>query len=184
MRFLRRRGEREQAGEGAAETKSDPVEVYLGLRGIPLGEHGGPTEPLDGTPVIAVLLDWGQRNGSATIAAMADGATSVYTSTGGGVIGAGFHAPVREAHRRLMLAARDRLAEFASTTEAPIPAKDRMAIVIRTTHGLRRGEASSADVQNRTAPGQAVFDAANDVLTAVRITTEAQEQAWSKGPSA
>ena len=96
---------------GSKAAKADPLAVYTGLRGIPLGEQGGPTDPFEGTQIIAVLLDWGQPGGSATIAAMADGATSLYTSTGGGVIGGGFHAPVREAHRRLMHAAQDHLAD-------------------------------------------------------------------------
>jgi hypothetical protein len=152
----------------------DPFTIYTGLRGIPLGEQGGPTEPFEGTQVIAVLLDWGQANGAATIAAMADGATSLYTSTGGGVIGGGFHAPVREAHRRLMEAAQEHLTDFAPTTEAPIPPKDRLAIVIRTTEGLRRAEASYADVQRNAAPGQAVFEAANDVMTALRFATQGE----------
>jgi hypothetical protein len=177
MRFFRRRSEPDQQRNDPVKAATDPFAVYAGLRGIPLGERGGPTDPFEGTQILAVILDWGQSKGAATIAAMADGATSLYTSTGGGVIGGGFHAPVREAHRRLMYAAQENLAEFAPTSEAPIPGKDHLAIVIRTTEGLRRAEASYADVQDGSAPGQAVFDAANEVMTALRVATQAQERA-------
>lgn len=124
-----------------------------------------------------MILDWGQANGTATIAAMADGTTSLYTSTGGGVIGAGAHAPVRAANRRLMQVANDHLDEFAPATAAPVPDRDRLAIVIRTANGLRRAEVTYEELKGSLAPGQAVFDAANDVMTAVRVTTEAQERA-------
>jgi hypothetical protein len=174
MRFFRRGNQQGSAGRAPAEPNPDPFAVYQGLRGIPLGERGGPAEPFEGTPIVAVILDWGRVNGAVTIAAMADGTTSMYTSTGGGVIGAGAHAPVRDASRRLMQLANEHLSDFASTTEVPIPATDRLAIVIRTTDGLRRAEVSYDEIKRLVAPGQSVFDAANDVLTAIRIATQEQ----------
>jgi hypothetical protein len=181
MRLFRRGDESGDKAERGAR-RSDPYAVYLGLRGIPLGERGGPSEPFEGTHVIAVLLDWGQPNGAATIATVADGTSSLYTSTGGGVIGAGAHVPVRDASSRLMRVAADHLEEFEPTTEAPVPANGRLAIVIRTTEGLRRTEVAYGDLEGRTAPGQAVFDAANDLMTAIRITTQAQERTGAGGP--
>jgi hypothetical protein len=44
--------------------------------------------------VWAALLDWGLRGGSATIVAVADGTVSMYTSAGGGMIGAGQHQQI------------------------------------------------------------------------------------------
>lgn len=176
MRFFRRGDRRDQPDGRPGAGTEDPLAVYLQLRGIPLGEQGGPSEPFEDSTVVAVLLEWGQANGSATVAAMADGTTSLYTSTGGGVIGAGAHALVREANRRLMQAAQDHLEEFTPTTETPVPAQGRLAIVIRTTHDLRRSEVTLADVQRGTVRGQAVFDAANEVTTALRVTSEAQER--------
>ena len=41
--------------------------------------------------VWAALLDIGTATGSATVAVVADGTVSMYTSTGGGMIGAGQH---------------------------------------------------------------------------------------------
>lgn len=176
MRFFRRGGDPRPTEKPNQKDAADPFAVYLGLRGIPLGEQGGPSEPFENSSVVAVLLDWGQPNGCATIAAMADGTTSLYTSTGGGVIGAGAHAPVREANRRLMLAAQEHLEEFSPTTEAPIPADGRLAVIIRTTEGLRRAEVSYADLVDRRARGQAVFDAANDVTTAIHVVSDELER--------
>jgi hypothetical protein len=177
MRLFRRGDKTDRAKSDSGEATADPFAMYTRLRGIPLGEHGGPADPFEGSPIIAVILDWGQTNGAATVAAMADGTTSLYTSTGGGVIGAGAHTPVRDANRRLMQVANEHLNEFGPTTEAPIPARDHLAIVIRTSDGLRRAEASYVGVQRGIAHGQAVFNAANDVLTAIHLVTPAQERA-------
>jgi hypothetical protein len=178
MRFFRR-GEREQpeAPADPAEAKADPLAVYLGLRSLALGHRGGPTEPFEDTSIVAVLLDWPQAGGCATIAAMADGTTSLYTSTGGGILGSGAHASVREANRRLMLVAQQHLEEFPPVTDAPVPPLGRLAIVVRTIDGLRRAAVAYHDLQHGNAQGQAVFDAANEVTTAIRVASAQQEQA-------
>lgn len=46
MRLFRRGNKGDRADENPARRKPDPYEVYLGLRGIPLGEKGGPKSPL------------------------------------------------------------------------------------------------------------------------------------------
>jgi hypothetical protein len=47
--------------------------------------------------VWGVMFEMGQLNGTVTFVALADNTTSMYTSTGGGMIGAGFHRPDRQA---------------------------------------------------------------------------------------
>jgi hypothetical protein len=55
-----------------------------------------PTEPAH--QVYGAILDWGLESGAlATIVALEDGTASLYLSSGGGIIGGGFHEPVRQA---------------------------------------------------------------------------------------
>jgi hypothetical protein len=51
-------------------------------------------------------MDWSMDNGTATLVAYDDGTTSLYTSTGGGVIGAGSHGEVRDAAEAFEIAER------------------------------------------------------------------------------
>lgn len=84
---------------------SDPQEVYAGLRGMVLGLDPKKVgvEPTRELPrVWGIVVDWGMDSGSATFVALADGTASMYTSSGGGVIGAGEHEPVQAAAQRLL----------------------------------------------------------------------------------
>src|SRR5260221_3790710 len=87
---------RQAGGEG------DPAEAYAGLRRLALSlgaESVGRSLPPD-APVVAVLMDSGMANAVATLVGVADGTTSLYYSTGGGVIGAGARHDVAAATHR------------------------------------------------------------------------------------
>ena len=66
---------------------------YEGLRTMALTEFGrtaaATDTDTDDDTLLGVVVDIPQRGGYATVVAMADGTTSMYTSTGGGVIGGG-----------------------------------------------------------------------------------------------
>lgn len=50
--------------------------------------------------VWAALMEMAVSSATVTLVAVADGATSLYVSTGGGVIGGGHHETVRAAYRK------------------------------------------------------------------------------------
>jgi hypothetical protein len=54
-------------------------------------------------PLLAGMMEMGMTNGVASLVVFADGTTSMYWSTGGGIIGAGFHEPIKRP-RRVFLA--------------------------------------------------------------------------------
>src|SRR5689334_23317524 len=83
----------------------DPQGFYEGLRSLALDaiEQGLARTNLDFPNVAGVVVDVpADGGGIATFVALADGTTSMYTSTGGGTIGAGFHPPVADASRDLL----------------------------------------------------------------------------------
>jgi hypothetical protein len=84
------------------EKIKDPKEMYprlrtLMLRGsrskFSLAPTSKPTEPW------GVVMDWGVKNGTATIVAMSDGSASVYFSSGGGYIGGGGRSQFASPHK-------------------------------------------------------------------------------------
>jgi hypothetical protein len=122
--------------------------------------------------VFGVVMDLSYPNGSATVVAIADRTTSLYTSTGGGIIGGGEHEPVADANRRLLLVAEAHLELFASPPAAGPPAVGDVQIAALTYAGPLGLEAPEDDLGHRRHPAAPVFHAVQDVITALR---EAQE---------
>jgi len=87
--------------------------------------------------VWAVIVDWGVRSGSATFVALADGSSSMYTSSGGGTIGAGGHENVRTANRALLLAAEAAYEHLAPVGAVAPPDANRITYWVRTYDGVR-----------------------------------------------
>jgi len=95
-----------------------------------------PTEQLP--HVWAALLDIGMANGSATVAVVADGTVSMYTSTGGGMIGAGQHDVIHMPAARFLKTVEAIHDSLEPATEAPLPQAGEAAVVALTYEGMRR----------------------------------------------
>src|SRR3954452_5021723 len=97
------------------------ADVYRTLREQVLGLVREPAPfPADGP--VAVLMETGYPGAVVSLAAVADGSTSLYLSNGGGGVGAREHESVRAASSRLLAgvaAAADRL---QPTDHCPLPA--------------------------------------------------------------
>jgi hypothetical protein len=128
----------------------------------------GIASAIDSEQVWGLLMDIGYPTGTATLATFADGTTSLYYSTGGGIIGAGEHDTVRAAARQLLTIASAHLSLFSAASEMPSPEVGRVRFYLRTFDGLKSLEAAEQDLahgRHRAAP---VFHAANVVITAIR----------------
>jgi predicted amidohydrolase len=126
----------------------------------------------DGSSTWAVLMETGYPNGVATLAVFADGTTSLYFSSGGGIIGAGAHASVQEASAAL-LAAADAFRSFCTPMVAtPYPNPGRVRFYLRTGEGTLGAEADEQELGYDRHPLSPLFHAAHRVLTAVRLTGE------------
>jgi len=71
--------------------------------------------------MLCALMDWGVGNGVATLAAFDDGTVSLYTSAGGGVIGAGSRAAVRAAAEAFRSEVEKVRARFVPATAYALP---------------------------------------------------------------
>ena len=121
--------------------KTDPADIYGALRGQVLGLRPTPQIPetLSGQRVIAAVVDQNVGSGTATLACVADGSTSLYYSNGGGELGLGHaHPAVREATRTFLAAAGAACPLLERTEDCPLPAPGQAAVHLITGEGVFR----------------------------------------------
>jgi hypothetical protein len=122
----------------------EPDQVYLQLRTriihLEPGEVG--LRPSNTAPhVWGVMMETGYQVGSATLVCLADGTTSLYYSTGGGMLGSAEYAPVSEASKALVSQAENHLNHLSSINEFPLPEVGQVRFIILTFSGSLTGEA-------------------------------------------
>jgi hypothetical protein len=133
-------------------------------------------EALDVKPTAALPHVWGvimetaYPEAVATLVVFAEGTTSLYFSNGGGVIGAGAHAPVREAGERLLSTAESHLSKFAPVSGTALPTAGRVSILLRTFTGTLAAHAREEELGAGAHALSEVFFAAHGVITAIRET--------------
>ena len=127
-------------------------------------------------PAWCALLEFGVDSGTATLVAVADGTVSFYTSTGGGVIGAGEHHAVRAAAERFLDEAAEASVFMRQAADIPsTPSAGNVALHVRTFDAtLSKELPEDALVRGRHELSQ-LYAAGQDLLTEVRLLDEAAE---------
>jgi hypothetical protein len=123
-------------------------------------------------PVWGAVMDMVFTGGAASLVSLADGTTSLYTSTGGGVIGGGAHQSVVEATHVFLDAVGQHLAEFAATDADDLPTPGTVRFHALGFGARQRVDAPEADLQTREHPLWPLYYTGHDVITALRIATE------------
>ena len=116
----------------------------------------------------AVLMETGLPDAVVTLACIADGTASMYFSKGGGFLGGGELPAVRDASAKFIALVDSRIADFAETTDHPLPAVGQVAFYVRTFSGLRSAHGDSQDLARPTHALSAIFRAGHGVITAFR----------------
>jgi len=152
-------------------------QVYQGLRAQILsldpasaGLKQGPAQAV----VWGALMETGYPRATATLVALADGTTSLYLSTGGGIIGGGFHQAVASATRSFLAELEHHLAMLRPDLHAALPATGRVIIRALTYTGRMSAEASEDDLGHCRHQLSPVFHAAHRVITELRLIDEAK----------
>ena len=148
-----------------------PAEVYTDLRQQVLGLTPDQLEGItvDDAEVFALLMETGYPEAVATLVVVADGTSSLYFSNGGGFIGAGTHAAVADASRRLLLKGHEYLPRLSSVTDPPPPAEGRTQFVVVTRDGLRGAVAPEAELGEGEHSLSPLFYAGHDVIMQIRL---------------
>jgi hypothetical protein len=148
-----------------------PPNAFAGLRHQALQatpELAG-LSPVPARIIYGALLDWGlDQGGVATVFVLQDGSASLYLSSGGGIIGGGFHEPVRSAVRGFLLAFEPFLDTMLPDSDDAPPPSGYTDLRALTTRGRLVVRASTDDLGNRRHPMLDVFHAGQSVITALR----------------
>lgn len=129
--------------------------------------------PTEARPrVWGALMELGYATGIATLMTLAEGTTSLYFSNGGGVIGAGTHAAVRDAAERFLDLVESHLAALPSVDATPTPRIGRVRFYARTFEDTRGVEVAEDELSGHLHPLSPVFLAGHAVITAIRESSE------------
>ena len=122
-----------------------------------------------------VVMDWNLGGGNvATLVAFDDGTTSLYLSSGGGIIGAGAHETVKQAAARFRETAIAERTRFGPPTQFALPSDSRTVFYLVTdTETLSTGPITNAELQQGTHPLARLAGQAQAVIGAVREATNA-----------
>ena len=166
MTWLARILKRDKAGgaRAAKDLRSQVLALDPATIEIPDGHWQG---------AYVALMEIGLERGTASLVAVADGTVSLYTSTGGGTIGAGQYMSVREAAERFLRAAAEFAPAMQHAAEFPLPASGTVRFHVRTPQGdMSAGVVESVLRARRHALGP-LYVAGQDVITEIRQLEEA-----------
>jgi hypothetical protein len=150
-------------------------DVYQGLRGQVLNLDPatvGLAPAGSSDRVWACVMETGYTNGTATLVCLRDGTTSLYTSSGGGIIGGGAHEPVVRANRALLDVLAAELDRLPREQDQSLPGVGRVVIRALTFEGPRAYEAAEDDLGYGRDALSPVFHAAHNVVTELRLIDE------------
>lgn len=122
--------------------------------------------------VWGAIMELGYPTGIATLLTFAEGTTSLYFSNGGGVIGAGDHAAVRDAADAFLDLVEAHLAGYGPVEETPTPRIGRVRLYARTFAGTLGAEATEEQLGENFHPLSPIFLAGHAVITAIRESSD------------
>ena len=152
-----------------------PEPAYLGLRDQVLSIRPAEiqlSKSAEMPDVWGVLMETGYPDATVTLVALGEGTTSLYFSTGGGIIGAGEHEPVAQATAELISRSQKFCRKMQPTNEFPLPAVGCVRFYLLTFSGVRTVEAIEEEVGIEKHLLFPLYCLAQDVITNIRICTE------------
>jgi hypothetical protein len=160
-------------GPAAAEETpaTDPAAMSRELRSMVLALSAaelGLTRANYPHEVWGMLMETGLQGGHYTLVVLADGSTSLYYSTGGGVIGASTWPAVKDASQRFLDQGNRALAGSAPATSLEPPPLNTTRFFFLTFDGVQVGTAPEAALTQKNHKLAALFRAGHDVIAAIR----------------
>ena len=123
-------------------------------------------------PVLAVLMETGYPEAVATLIAVADGASSLYFSNGGGIIGAGEYKQVHDSSLELLTKAGTYINKLSLTKVFPLPKNGFTRFYVVTSSGIYSDEVLEDDLGNERHVLSSVFFQGHELISFIRAAEE------------
>jgi hypothetical protein len=150
------------------------AEMYSDLREMVLTID--PTEydlpPVGESRLYGAVMELGYEETTATVLGLSDGTTSLYTTSGFGVIGGGAHEAVREATSAWLLEMSALVPDLSLASEVDPPATSDVQFIALTYDGHRVGQAREVTLQRGDAPLSSLYRAGHRVLARLHDVEE------------
>lgn len=158
-------------------TDTSPNGVYSGLRHQALSANRTEIGIVPAAEALAwgALMETGYDSVTVTLFALSDGTTSFYFSNGGGVIGGQGHEAVRSANEAFLNQANHSLQHLKRCETFPIPEPAHTLFYVLTDSGILCGGALENDLGYGRHPLSPVFHAGHEVITQLRLISEATD---------
>ena len=127
-------------------------------------------------PVWGILMETGYPEGTVTLFALSDGTTSLYLSSGGGVIGGHSHQSVRQANAELLETANQYYQHLEPTESFPLPAEKQTLFYVLTDSGVLSGYGREDDLGIGQHPLSPLFHTGHRAITQLRLMSEREDQ--------
>jgi hypothetical protein len=153
-------------------------DAYQGLRSMALGLDPAAIEMPVGerwSGALVAAMEIGLPEATATVVAIADGTVSMYLSKGGGVLGAGEHAAVRGAADQFRTVVAENRSLLERTGVFAPPDVGEVRFHARIGDDRLTGTAPESALRTGRHPLAPLYAAGQDVLTEIRLTSEAVE---------
>lgn len=118
-----------------------------------------------------ILMETGYPGATATLLALNDGTTSLYLSSGGGVIGAHSHETVRIANSQFLDVANLNIQHMKPTLSFPVPAMGETIFYVLTDGGTLTACAPEQELGNNRNVLSPLFYAGHEVITQLRLVS-------------
>ncbi len=139
-------------------------DMALHLTADKLGVHPAENE----TMAFGIVMDMGLPQGTATLVSFVTGDTSLYLSSGGGIIGGHGHEAVRLAAGKWLAVAREKIGLLSPTTDFSLPAAGDVRFFVLTNHGIQSATIKETDATSGSAPLATLWLAGQYAFTALR----------------
>ncbi len=152
-----------------------PADVYIKLRNriLTLNPAEIGLAPSDQLPhVWGAMMETGYEAGSVTLVALSDGTTSLYFSTGGGMLGSGEFEPVAKASKALVSEAENILEMLSPTDNFPQVRVGAVRFYILTYEGVYYAEALEQMLSAGKHTLSRLYLLAQDTIAQLRILRE------------
>lgn len=137
------------------------------------------------SPAWGVIMEIGSSDYTSTVVAFGDGSTSLYVSSGFGVIGGGEHENVREANAKFIQTANQLYQHLEPCESYPIPEAGRTRFYVFTDSGILTAEAPEDDLGDDRHPLSSLFHAGHAVLSGLlQLAEESEKKEILKGVDA